>query len=136
MDQLPIWAQWLSPIGVMVGLVTIVFGAVAAWFKIVRRLDRIEHSIEQIRVQGNGHLSIIGSLVTALNRRGVISAEEFGSIIQNFVSIGGVIPPNPLSPDEQRRLSYYLELARGGLRHPGWRCGAAQLDPADLPGGK
>ena len=87
--MLPIWAQWLSLIGVIGVLITVVSIAVGGWLKVVRRLDRmdlrldrIDDSIQQIRLQGNSHLSITGSLVTALFNQGAISA-------------GGVLGHNP-----------------------------------------
>ena len=46
----------------------------------------------------------------------MISSDELVLIIQNFVSIGGVlnVPTNPLTPYEYERLTAYLELAQAG----------------------
>ena len=117
------------------GLITALFVAIGAWISVARKFDRIdsrfdrvearfdliEHAIDQIRVQGNGHLALTGSLVTALTRNQLISSDELVLIIQNFVSIGGVlnVPTNPLTPYEYERLTAYLELAQaGGPLHP------------------
>tara|TARA_B100000378_G_scaffold213288_1_gene176345 strand:- start:113 stop:631 length:519 start_codon:yes stop_codon:yes gene_type:complete len=124
------WAQWISVIGVIAGLITALFVAIGAWISVARKFDRIdsrfdrvearfdliEHAIDQIRVQGNGHLALTGSLVTALTRNQLISSDELVLIIQNFVSIGGVlnVPTNPLTPYEYERLTAYLELAQAG----------------------
>lgn len=65
------WAQWISVIGVIAGLITALFVAIGAWISVARKFDRIdsrfdrvearfdliEHAIDQIRVQGNGHLA-------------------------------------------------------------------------------
>ena len=100
----------------LVTVVTIGIGMARRFDRIDSRLDQIEHSIDQIRLQGNGHLALTGSLVTALNRQGAISPDELAGILQNFISIGGVlaIPTNPITPEEHERLAYYLDLARAG----------------------
>jgi len=62
--MLPMWAQWISVIGVIAGLITAHFVAIGAWISVVRKFDRIdsrfdrvearfdliEHAIDQIRV--------------------------------------------------------------------------------------
>ena len=98
-DTIPVWAQWFFGGGVL----TIIVGAVGGWIKLARpldrmdlqfdrvdtRLERLDQHIEQLRIQGNGHLSLTGSLVAALNRNQAINADEFAVIIQNFVELGG-----------------------------------------------
>ena len=114
--MLPLWAQWLSLGGVVALVISGISAAVVTWFKVVRRLDRIERSLDQVRHQGNGHLAMTGSLVNALNRQGVITTDEMAEIVQNFVELAEVpsAPNNPLSPNEYARLVSYIQLARTG----------------------
>ena len=115
--MLSIWAQWLPFSGVVVLLITVVSIAVAGWFTVVRRrFDPIGRSIEQIRAQENRQLALLGTLVTALSRQGVVSREEFAGIIQSFVSLdeAPAVPNNPLTSDDLQRINHYIDLARAG----------------------
>lgn len=117
--MLPIWGQWLlgsGVIGLFISVLSLIVGAVAAWVRINRRLDRMEWSLEQIRVQTNGHLVVTGSLVSALSATGVLQPNDPAALLRSYFELAQIppIPNNPILPEEYSRLKHYLELARQG----------------------
>lgn len=93
-----------------------VVGGLIAWIKLFRRLDRIEWGIEQVRTQSNGHITLTGSLIAALNREGGLTRPEVTALLASYTDLAKVyiIPNNPISPEEHARLNSYIERARQG----------------------
>jgi O-antigen ligase len=59
--MVPLWAQWLfgsGIIGLFISVLSLIVGAVVAWVRINRRLDRMEWTLEQINTQYEEHLGM------------------------------------------------------------------------------
>jgi len=70
-EVLPLWAQWVGVAAALLAIVSVLGGLVFAWVRLAGRLERIDQRIQQLIAQANGHLALTGSLIGALNRRGI-----------------------------------------------------------------
>ena len=81
-----------------------------------RRFDGVGRSLNDIRNQGNNTIALIGSLISSLVARSVLTGQDSEIIIRTFAEMGN-LPPSPTNPllhEEQQRLDSYVALARSG----------------------
>jgi len=74
-----------------------------------------------IRGQLDRHSELLATIAQGLQRSGGFTAEDIGKLIKQLASsipLEKLKAENPLSPDEQGRLNYYLQKAQQGLPFP------------------
>jgi len=115
------WQFYASVAGI---IVTVIGSAVVLAYWFGRRFERLQNGIGALRVQVDSHLTLLGTLIRILHKRKALDDEEFSEVLASYSKMTAAKIPsfierelgggNPLTPEEARRLSSYINKANRG----------------------
>ena len=111
----------LETIGIIAGIAATFIAVVTSVVRIDRHFVKLEYKVDKIRDglnqnirQNNNIIGLFSTLIGLLSKTGVISKDDFGTIIKEFAKTGRIseIHPNPLTTQETATLNGYIRRAQ------------------------